>query len=233
MTGWALSLHRTQAKALAKLHNIPEVRVGEIGEVVWARGIGTESELEQILTRVPSSRFFEVVHHDRLRPRGRLLPTGRLPDVRWVPLGEWLFIDVPTPSSPGRIESLAELRLVSDYSRSGEELLVCTIDAFRKFVLESPLHRLRPLRFVVSDALSEVLVRGQPLPSIPGERFVLDAGIATPVGRAWAPGVGASVVRSWLGLREGTLAVWRADGGISEVTENDFVQPSRRAGREL
>ena len=273
-----MSLRRSQAKALARLHNVADVRIGDLGELVWARGTGTESEVEHILTRVPSSRFFEVVHHDRLRPRGRLLPTARLPDVRWVPLPEWLSIRIPTPALPGERRSVvhrlrrgrfgsctasewpsiriptpalpgelsgsAELRLVVDHAGptadSGEELLLCKVQAFREFLLRNPLHRLRPLRFVVNDARSEVLVRGNPLPSIPGERFVLQGGIATPVGRAWSPPVGASVIRAWLGLRDGTMALWRADGadgagggGISEIDEDAFVAASRRAGRKL
>ena len=241
MPSWALSLRRSQAKALARLHNVADVRIGDLGELVWARGTGTESEVEHILTRVPSSRFFEVVHHDRLRPRGRLLPTARLPDVRWVPLPEWLSIRIPTPALPGELSGSAELRLVVDHAGptadSGEELLLCKVQAFREFLLRNPLHRLRPLRFVVNDARSEVLVRGNPLPSIPGERFVLQCGIATPVGRAWSPPVGASVIRAWLGLRDGTMALWRADGagggGISEIDEDAFVAASRRAGRKL
>ena len=101
-------MRRSQAKALARLHNDSPMcvsamwlRVWATSPRRWARGTGTESEVEHILTRVPSSRFFEVVHHDRLRPRGRLLPTARLPDVRWVPLPEWLSIRIPTPALPG------------------------------------------------------------------------------------------------------------------------------------
>lgn len=162
------------------------------------------------------------------------MPTARLPDLAWVPLREWLIIELPTPAIPGTLSGMTKLELGHARSaRSGEELLWCRIDAFREFLLQSPLHRLGPLRFVVNDALSAVLVRGQPLPSIPGERFVLDGGIATPAGHAWTPPVGASVVRSWLGLRGGTMALWRADGGISEIAESDFAPASRRAGRKL
>ena len=71
------------------------------------------------------------------------------------------------------------------------------------------------------------------MPSVPGERFVADAGIATPVGYAWSPAVTVGVVRAWLGLRDGSIALWRSDGGISEIPEDAFASASRRAGRKL
>jgi len=236
VTSWALSLRREQASALAKLHNLSGVEVGEANGLVWARGTGTDEDVARILASLPTSRFFEIVHRDRLRPRGRLLPTGRLPEVRWLTVSQWLSIRIPPAALPGELSRTAVLTLALGPGRSidaHEVLLLCGVEAFREFLLLGPLHRVRPLRFVVNDASSEVLVRGRPLPSVPGERYVLADGIATPAGYRWSPSVGASVVRSWLGLGDGAIALWRADGGISEIREDAFASASRRAGRKL
>jgi len=237
MTTWALSLRRSEASVLSKLYGVPDVHVGEAGDVVWVRGTSTDSEVETLLERVPTSRLYEIVDDDRLKPKGRLLPTARLPRLSWVPLRDWLIVRVPTAALPGELQSHAALQLVPDpmarRSGAGEELLVCRVEAFREFLLWSPAHRLAPLGFAVDEARGEALVRGKPLPSIPGERFVVEGGVAVPAGQGWTPAVSPGVVRTWLGTREGTLALWRADGTIGEIDEDAFVSASRRAGRVL
>lgn len=231
---WALCLSHRQAGTLAKLYDVRGVEIAELPELVWARGSGSENEIERILTLVPSSRFFEAFDDGRLRPRGRLLSTGRLPDARWMPLHEWLSFRVPTPGLPAELSRGAEVRLVPDPSPAAsdghEVLLMCDAHAFRSFSSHAPGHRLEPLSFVVNDERSEVLIRGKPLPSVPGSRFVLRNGIAIPVGLTWSPLVGASVVRAWLGLSEHVIALWRPDVGISEIAEHAFVSAKRRAG---
>ena len=232
LTKWALSLRRAQASLLASLHDVPGVVVAESNELVWARGESSAAETDRILTRLPSSRFFTLVHGNRLRPKGRWLPTGRLPELRWAPLRQWLSVRLPNAALPGELAGGAELELVRARGPDGgEELLLCSIDAFRRCVLHDPKHRLERLRFVVNEARAEILVRGSPLPSLPGERFVLRHGIAVPAGFAWSPPVGTSVVRAWLGLGDGAMALWRADGSISEIAHDWFVVASRRAGR--
>lgn len=237
MTTWALSLRRSEASVLSKLYGVPDVQVGEAGDIVWVRGASTDSEVETLLERVPTSRLYEIVDDDRLKPRGRLLPTTRLPRVSWVPLHDWLIVRVPTAALPGEVSPDAELRLALDpkarLPSASEELLLCRIEAFREFLLWGPAHRLAPLRFVVNEAWGRALVRGEPLPSIPGERYVSEGGIAVPAGRWWTPAVSPGVVRTWLGTREDTLVLWRADGTIAEIPEDAFVTASRRAGREL
>lgn len=230
-------MRRSEATVLSKLYGVPDVHVGEAGGIVWVRGSGTGSEVESVLERVPASRFYEIVRDDRLRPLGRLLPTRRLPRLPWVPLRDWLVVRAPVAALPGEISMRAELELVFDPGAAprgtGEEMLVCHVDAFRAFLLRAPAHRLRPLRFAVDESRGDVFVRGEPLPSLAGRRYVLEGAIATPAGTVWSPRVGTSVVRAWLGIGEDTIALWRADGSIGEVTEDAFAPASRRAGREL
>ena len=240
MVAWALCLRRSEATVLAKLHRVGDVAVGEADDssgLVWARGAGSDVGLDGIVALVPTSRCYELLPGERLRPLGRLLPTGTLPKVSWVPLRQWLSIRAPSAALPGKLSGTATLRLVRDNSRrwcSGrEEMLLCGVDVFREFLLRAPAHRLARLRFVLNDVTAEVLVRGEPLPSLPGDRFVLSDSVATPAGYAWSPAVGASVIRSWLGARDNTVSMWRADGSLSEIAQDAFVVASRPAGREL
>jgi hypothetical protein len=239
MTEWALMLQRRESAALAKLYPLGGVSIGEpAGDaVVWARGTGTDAELDRVVAAVPVGRFYEVVPGERLRPRGRLLPTTRLPDVHWVPLRQWLSVCTPAAALPGDIDEGCKLELVRNPSGrvqlTSEQMLLCRVDELKEFLLGAPEHRLTPLRFVVNAVRGEALVRGEPLPSIPGQRYSLEGGVATPVGYAWSPMVGTSVIRTWLGLSDGVLALWTKDGGISEIAEDTFVAASRRAGHVL
>ncbi len=233
-------MRRSEVEVLAKLYAVGEVRIGELdgrSELVWARGAGTEAGLESILALVPTSRFYEIVRDDRLCPAGRLLPVERLPNVRWIPLREWLSVSVPSAALPGELPGTARLELVRNPSRrfreDCEEILLCRVEAFRELLLRAPAHRLSPLRFVLNEARGEVLVRGQPRPSVPATHYILEGGIATPAGYAWSPPVGVSVVRSWLGVRDNAFALWRSDGSLSEIADDAFAGASRRAGREL
>lgn len=239
MTEWALVVQRSESVVLAKLYPLGGVSIGEIAndDVVWARGTGTDAELESVIAAIPTGRFYEVLAAGRLRPKGRLLPTTRLPEVAWVSLRQWLSVCVPTAALPGEVDEACTLALVRKPSahahRAREQLLLCHIDELREFLLSAPEHRLTPLRFVVNAVRGEALVRGQPLPSIPGQRYLLEGGVAAPIGYVWSPTVATSVVRSWLGVSDGVLALWTKDGGISEIAEDKFVSASRRAGYAL
>lgn len=239
MAGWALCLRRAEAKFLAKLHGVDDVKVGESDNprLVWAWGAGTDAELDRVLTLVPTARIYHLLERDRLRSPGKLLPTATLPNLAWVPLRKWLSVRIPSAALPGRLSSSAKLELIRDPSRrvhsDDEQMLLCGVEVFREFLLRAPAHRLARLRFVLNQSCAEVLVRGQPLPSLPGDRYVLNDGVVTPAGYAWSPPIGACVIRSWLGVRDDAIALWKADGGLSEIEEEAFVGASRSAGREL
>jgi hypothetical protein len=112
-------------------------------------------------------------------------------------------------------------------------MLLCGVDVFREFLLRAPAHRLAADEDLGSYVVQDETKPREPLPSLPGDRFVLSDSVATPAGYAWSPAVGASVIRSWLGARDNTVSMWRADGSLSEIAEDAFVVASRPAGREL
>jgi hypothetical protein len=210
--------------------------VAELGDTLWVRGSKKDVDAEPVLSLLPAARFFDLIEPDRLRGHGRLVPTMRLPPTRFQPLRAFLSLRVPALALPAESSKAVELRLVPGRAPGQpsrlEELLLARIESFREFLSEAPSHRLSPLVFALNGR-GEALIRGTPLPSIPGERFLSRDGIAVPAGWVWTPTVGYSVLRNWLGLAPSTLAVWRVDGTISEVSKSLFSPASRRVRHAL
>jgi hypothetical protein len=126
-------------------------------------------------------------------------------------------------SVPLRIVRSAEERLVA--------LLMTSLAEWREFALNAPEIRLRQLRFAV-DEVGNVIVRGKPLPPLPGRQFVLHGNIAVRAGFIWEPAVSADVLSRRLGLATDALALFHEDGTFSRIEAEQFVPATRSAVRE-
>ena len=91
--------------------------------------------------------------------------------------------------------------------------------------------RLDRWTFAINDN-GDVLIRGQPLPPIPGDRLVEVEGIVVPAGWTWSPALAASVLRQVCGLETGELALLHPDGGWERVSASCFVRASHSAIRQ-
>jgi len=77
-------------------------------------------------------------------------------------------------------------------------------------------------------------VRGKPLPPLPGQRFVVSAGVAIPAGWRLEPDVDSQTARQTLcrekpGLNEGDLAIFFPDDAWEHVLGDSFVKADRSA----
>jgi hypothetical protein len=178
------------------------------------------------------------------------VPCGILPDGPWVPATRWLAVDLPPTALSGVPHGAATLRLVrcdalepgTDEPRDGTAanrsaaatteptVLLTTRETFAAYVSTAPLVRLQRVRHAVADD-GRVIVRGAPLPPLPGARFVEHAGIAVPVGRSWRPAVEPEVVRTVFGTGVRDLVLWAADDAPECVRAEDFVPTTRAAVR--
>jgi hypothetical protein len=110
-------------------------------------------------------------------------------------------------------------------------LLVTSLAEWREFALHAPEIRLRQLRFAVDEA-GNVVVRGKPLPPLPGGQFVLRGNVAIQAGFALEPAVSADVLSRRLGLATDALALFHEDGTFSRIEAEQFVPATRSAVRE-
>ncbi len=228
--GWAIRLDRADAPAAGGLRGRAGVEVREEGASVWLRGPAfayPEGDIE--LRTLPAVERYSIIEDGGLVPPGGAVPRGRLPGDGWRPMSSWLVLEPQVAALPGERPATVEVRVV----RGGEEREACVLvadgAAFHAWADVAPDVRLRPLELAVDGA--RALVRGRPLPPIPGERFVADGGIAVPCGHRWDPPIEAGVLRAVLDVEAGGLALLAPGGTVERVPAAAFVTATRSAVR--
>ncbi|MFO1513670.1 MAG: hypothetical protein U1F83_12255 [Verrucomicrobiota bacterium] len=119
------------------------------------------------------------------------------------------------------------LRLVRSGEECESELLLTTLAEFKPFAMYCA--GAPGLQF----AVQALLVRGTPLPPLPGgRRFALHQGVAAvPAGFAWRPTVSAEVLARRFGVTGDALVLWNEDGTITRLHGEQFVPATRGAAR--
>jgi hypothetical protein len=227
---WAICIAREDAGSLAPLRLTGGIEVGEEGPWIWLRGQRGDERLEAKLAGLPARGKYEWLPPNQLRPVDRRIPSARLPELPWQALNAWLQVSMPPAAMPGIAPELVPFRLVRSTREQEPELLLTRLEEFQAFAAGAAQVRLNRLQFA-ADASGAVLVRGQPLPPLPGQRFVLHAGVAVPTGFSWEPAVSAEALARRFGVAGGMLAVWLEDGTTWRLHPEQFVTASRSALR--
>jgi hypothetical protein len=128
------------------------------------------------------------------------------------------------------LKGQAAITLVPSARAAAASVLLTTLDRWEPYATEAPQVRLDRWQFAVADD-GRVIVRGEPLPPLPGQRWVEREGIAVPAGWQWSPPVDAAIVRAVFRLEPGDFALWHTDGTWQRIRARDFVPASRSAAR--
>jgi hypothetical protein len=198
--------------------------------MLWLRGEELGDELDLELRKVAGARRHTVDGEGRFTEVGHRIPAGTLPNDGWSLLSAWL---APGPQ-PAALAGDVPQRVVLRVERAGVErpasVLMTDAEAWAAYAGRAPAARLRPLTFAAC-ADGRVVVRGAPLPPVPGRRYAEREGVAVPCGYAWSPPVEPAVVRQVLRLGAGDLALFAEDGTYERVDAAHFTRATRAAAR--
>jgi len=186
------------------------------------------AELEAKLSALPGDRYC-IYLDQQLAPAGGQVPAVHLPAGPWTPLIEWLQPELPAAMLAADRPAAMPLQLIRGGEPCEAALLLTSPAAWRSYADAAPRLRLEQLSFAMHK--QRVLVRGAPLPPLPGKRFIETAGVATPAGYIWSPQIDAQVVRSVLQLTEDEIALMHEDGAWDRIEASCFVQATRAAIR--
>ncbi len=237
MTRWAVRIARSEVAQAAPLWNADGVEVCVDGDAVWLRGPRLNGALDGLLRRLGGADRFVVEGAGGLVPAGGVVPTTVMPAGPWQVLCRAVGVVFPLASFPtaaARLRTSPEARVTIGLERTATyrepaALLACGSD-FLGYVDGASQVRLRRWTFAV-DETGRVIVRGTPLPPIPGEQFVDFDGILVPAGWQWTPAVDALTLRRALGIEDGDAALFSPDGSWRRIASEDLVAATRSAVR--
>jgi MoxR-vWA-beta-propeller ternary system domain bpX2 len=231
--GWCAKMARAEAISLGPLRLIPGIFVFVDGESIWIRGDGSDEAIDLLLRKLPATRF-NVVEENRLLEPGKRIPRGVLPGGQWVAIADWLRPLAPTAALPGAAPVKTALTWGSSDRVEEARILRTDPETFRAWALRVAMVRLEGLRFAVSEAGS-VLVWGEPVPPIPGRRFLEREAVAWPCGMACEPAVDAKILRRITCAAGGDhaedLILFNDDGSFTAIAASAFVAVTRAAVR--
>jgi|ERR1700677_13550 len=217
---WAGWIRATSAalEALAgarQLAGLEALRVvAEENDVVWVRGPRLQAAGEKMLGAIPWDVFYDIIENGGLRREGRFLPEGKLPEGTWQALGTLLYPSLSTPALPGKPVVKAAIELRPHHTFREANLLQADLKDWLDFGNRASEIRLKRLIWALdSSSPASVLIRGTPLPPLPGMRFFEEKGIVVPAGLEWWPRISAGSIRSALRVAATEMVILQmADG---------------------
>lgn len=227
---WAICIALEDAASLSPLRQITGIEVGEDGANIWLRGKQGVEKLDAKLAALPARARYEWLNSNQLRQIDKRIPGGRLPAVQWQPLDAWLQVRIPAAAMAGEQPSRVALRLVRSACEQEPDLLLADLDDMVRFASTAARVRLERLQFA-ANGNGKVLMRGRPLPPVPGQRFVLHGRIAVPAGFSWEPHVAPAVLARRFSVSDDALVVWSEDQTMTRLHGEQFVPLSRSALR--
>lgn len=223
---WVIRLARENAGSLASLRLLPRLEVADTGTSLWLFGPPGDDSLDLKIAALPAEERYELIGPKQLRLLSHRVPSGTLPTMSWQPLSDWLQVELPAAGLPGNQPSGISLRRVRSSIEHEPEILLTTLTEFEEFSRHAAQVRLDRLQFAADDR-GQVLVRGTPLPPLPGKRFVLHGGVAVPAGFHWSPAVSVDVLSRRLGASNEALVLWHDDGTLTRFHTEQFVDATR------
>jgi len=227
---WVIRIAPENTAALFSLRLLPGIEVAETTDALWLRGKPGDDNLNRELSLLPAEARYEELDDRRLRLVTRRIPSDSLPAVRWQSLGAWLKIESPPAAMPAFNVEPVPLSLVRSAEERNADVLLTTFSDWAAFVANAGCIRLDQLCFAAASD-GKVLVRGDPLPPLPGKRFVVYSGLAVPAGFTWHPCVSAEVVVRLFNISPDALVLWHEDNTITRLHTEQFVAATWSAVR--
>jgi hypothetical protein len=223
-------LSEKDEEALGTVRCLPHVRVAEVEEKLWVRGIQPQS-IDLKLRQLPTQATYALDEADNLFPLGGLTPIGKLTAHEWIPIASFIPVELPTSAMPAKIGARYPISLfASDQVREGAAL-VTTLPVWKAYAESVPEVRLKRLAFAVS-ATNQVFVLGTPLPAIPGKEYWMQDTMLLPSGFDFELPLVSSLLANQLNPDNDSIILFQENSEWEKI-ERDCLIPATRTAIRL
>jgi hypothetical protein len=187
MKEFVVVLFEKNRDALAEIRTLPKLAAAVFEEneaaQIWLRGIFEKERLPSDIQKLPIIQYF-ILNNGLLFPINGTTPVGKLPNLTWQLLTDFITIEVPKSALPAVVDVKTGVRLVVSEQEQRGVALLTDFKTWFNYVETAPEIRLNQLKFAVSER-GEVVVLGDILPPINGQQFWQDEQILLPCGKAF------------------------------------------------
>ncbi|MEZ6057552.1 MAG: hypothetical protein R3C01_12695 [Planctomycetaceae bacterium] len=227
---WAVEIAKEHRGELGRLRLLPGVEIGETTSSYWLRGTQPIDEASGMLLAIPHAKLFHLNADGTLLPWGKRLSSGRLPSTPFGPLERMLQPTLPVAAYPRGQVARVPITLVRSDEERPATIVLTTLKEWLDFATTAPEVRLHVLSFATSSD-GRTLVRGEPLPSLPGRRYWEHNGVAIPLGWTCSPAQAAAVLFDVVQAERDDVVLLHDDGSFETIASDHFVRASRSAVR--
>jgi hypothetical protein len=227
---WAASVPLDRSTEAVRLWNRTGVEVCEKCNRLWLRGTTWDDALDYVFRTMLGSERYSLDGEGLITPIGRSLPVAKLPEGHWTPLTQWFQLALPPRRLAARPSDCVAITLEPSETPREANLLIVSLATWVAYVDSAPAVRLMQWSFSVCED-RRVVVRGLPLPPLPGSLFVEHEGIAVPAGCRWSPPLSAKILREAYNLDASDVVLLSPDGTCEKIRGDDFVSATRSAVR--
>jgi len=230
MQEYILNIPVESKESLALLRLMPGLRVALDGTRLRVRGIPYSEQPAKEIWQLPVISILILNDENYLFPVAGKVPVAKLPELKWIPLQQYIQVEPPVSALKGETEKKVSVKLIpSDRVQEGEALLT-SLGSWKTYADTAPATRLKRISFAVSENGTALLL-GTPLPSLPGREYWKTANMLIPCGYDFEITLMADILPAKLNPQNDSLILFETDGSWQKIELNNFVNAKRSAVR--
>lgn len=224
-----LTIAKHDLQSLGSIRDIDGLKAAADEEQIWIRGINSIIMELSPVKQLPVRNHFTIDKNGLLFPADNITPTGVMKEMEWMNINEFVTVELPSSAGPGELPPPLFVSLIPSRKSDKGIALLTSLKIWKDYGETASRIRLSPLKFAVSEN-KEVLIIGEPLPSLPGREFWLNNDMLIPSGYDFEFSLMASIIKQKIS-NEGSVTVFNTDGTWFVIDHHFFVPATRSAIR--